>query len=165
MSAFLELSSKREWCTGAAFRESTSLFRRSAVAGIFNSGTNFFTNLFRRNCVMPREHDRPAQRAVISKLSLSLSLDVERERERARARFPFSLVGASGKQVSRDEKKARRAPPERGLSLSLSLSAGRCLARGRLRRACGAKKKIQIFFERVGFDSPGSGARKSGRVR
>lgn len=39
----------------AAFRESTSLFRRSAVAGIFNSGTNFFTNLFRRNCVMPRE--------------------------------------------------------------------------------------------------------------
>ena len=144
MSAFLELSSKREWCTGAAFRESTSLFRRSAVAGIFNSGTNFFTNLFRRNCVMPREHDRPAQRAVISKLSLSLSLDVERERERARARFPFSLVGASGKQVSRDEKKARRAPPERGLSLSLSPREGVWRAVGCEERV-GQKKRYKSF--------------------
>ena len=37
----------------AGWRETTSLFRRAATAGIFNSGTNLMTNLLRKNCVMP----------------------------------------------------------------------------------------------------------------
>ncbi|KAJ1445112.1 hypothetical protein M885DRAFT_550946 [Pelagophyceae sp. CCMP2097] len=39
----------------AVWRSTTSLFRRSATAGIFNSGTNLLTNMFRKNCVMPLE--------------------------------------------------------------------------------------------------------------
>lgn len=37
----------------ARFRATTSLLRRPAVAGLFNSGTNFMTQLIRRNCIMP----------------------------------------------------------------------------------------------------------------
>ncbi|KAJ8612135.1 hypothetical protein CTAYLR_002442 [Chrysophaeum taylorii] len=37
----------------ARFRATTSLFRRSAVAGLFNAGTNLFSQLVRKNCVMP----------------------------------------------------------------------------------------------------------------
>mmetsp|Transcript_8999 Transcript_8999/g.13846 ORF Transcript_8999/g.13846 Transcript_8999/m.13846 type:complete len:448 (-) Transcript_8999:534-1877(-) len=37
----------------APFRASTSLFRRAAVAGLFNSGTNLLHRLLRVNCVMP----------------------------------------------------------------------------------------------------------------
>lgn len=36
------------------FQARTSYLRRAAVAGLFNSGTNFMTQVFRKNCVMPR---------------------------------------------------------------------------------------------------------------
>jgi hypothetical protein len=39
----------------AEWRATTSLLRRSSIAGIFNSGTNLLTNMFRKNCVMPME--------------------------------------------------------------------------------------------------------------
>ena len=38
----------------AAFRETTSEFRRAATAGLFNTGTNLLTNLVRKNCVVDK---------------------------------------------------------------------------------------------------------------
>ena len=39
----------------AAFRAATTDARRPAVAGLFNTGTNFLMKLLRSNCVLPRE--------------------------------------------------------------------------------------------------------------
>ena len=41
----------KEHCS--MFRSSTSTFRRAAVAGLFNTGTNLLTRLLRANCVPP----------------------------------------------------------------------------------------------------------------
>ena len=45
----------------AAFRATTSVFRRAAAAGLFNTGTNLLTNLVRKNCVVqkPCPSERP----------------------------------------------------------------------------------------------------------
>ena len=38
----------------AAFRATTSVLRRAATAGLFNTGTNLLTNLVRKNCVVQK---------------------------------------------------------------------------------------------------------------
>ncbi|KAH8060565.1 hypothetical protein JL722_4673 [Aureococcus anophagefferens] len=60
----------------AAFRAATTDARRPAVAGLFNTGTNFLMKLLRSNCVLPREcedrshpgFDRGGKRARTSRL-------------------------------------------------------------------------------------------------